>query len=37
MSGVEIKMLHAGAITQVVRAVVPEFEKRDRPQGDAAP
>jgi molybdate transport system substrate-binding protein len=23
----EIKMLHAGAITQVVRAVVPEFEK----------
>jgi molybdate transport system substrate-binding protein len=27
MSGVEIKMLHAGAITQVVRAVVPEFEK----------
>ena len=28
MSGVEIKMLHAGAITQVVRAVVPEFEKQ---------
>ncbi len=24
----EIKMLHAGAITQVVRAVVPEFEKQ---------
>lgn len=24
----EIKMLHAGAITQVVRAVVPEFEQR---------
>jgi molybdate transport system substrate-binding protein len=28
MSGVEIKMLHAGAITQVVRAVVPEFERK---------
>jgi molybdate transport system substrate-binding protein len=28
MSGVEIKMLHAGAFTQVVRAVVPEFEKK---------
>jgi molybdate transport system substrate-binding protein len=28
MSGVEIKMLHAGAITQVVRAVVPEFERQ---------
>ena len=27
MSGVEIKMLHAGAFTQVVRAVVPEYEK----------
>jgi molybdate transport system substrate-binding protein len=27
MSGVEIKMLHAGAFTQVVRAVVPEFER----------
>ena len=25
--GVEIKMLHAGAFTQVVRAVVPEYEK----------
>src|SRR5262245_19220095 len=24
----EIKMLHAGAITQVVRAVVPEFERQ---------
>jgi molybdate transport system substrate-binding protein len=28
MSGAEIKMLHAGAFTQVVRAVVPEFEKQ---------
>jgi molybdate transport system substrate-binding protein len=28
MGGVEIKMLHAGAITQVVRAVVPEFERQ---------
>ncbi|MCC6890771.1 MAG: substrate-binding domain-containing protein [Hyphomicrobiales bacterium] len=28
MSGVEIKMLHAGAITQVVQVVVPEFERR---------
>ncbi len=28
MSGVAIKMLHAGAITQVVRAVVPEFERQ---------
>jgi molybdate transport system substrate-binding protein len=28
MSGVEIKMLHAGAFTQVVRAVVPEFERQ---------
>jgi molybdate transport system substrate-binding protein len=28
MSGVEIKMLHAGEITQVVRAVVPEFERK---------
>lgn len=27
MSGVEIKMLHAGAFTQVVRAVVPRFEQ----------
>ncbi|MGH6768873.1 MAG: molybdate ABC transporter substrate-binding protein [Xanthobacteraceae bacterium] len=28
MSGVEIKMLHAGAFTQVVRAVVPDYEKQ---------
>jgi molybdate transport system substrate-binding protein len=28
MTGVEIKMLHAGAITQVVRAVVPAFEQQ---------
>ena len=32
-AAVEIKVLTAGAFKQVLLALVPEFEKADRPQG----